>query len=299
MSRITIATAPCSWGVWYADGTPSGTPYPTFLEQASVAGYKSLELGPDGYLPTDEGQLREVLDTHNLTVCGGTVCYQFDKEKSFDSFRDRVAALCRRIKAFDAKYLVAMDESDVGEYSEKKKDMSVAVWNEFLEKINLLGRFTKEEYGIEVVYHPHMRSMIETEEEIIRLLEYTGVDLCFDIGHHSYVNSTGEMVETDTLDFIRKHAQKITYLHFKNVDYHVLQKVRQEQLGSDTAFDLDVMCDLEKGIVDYRELKKVLDEISYTGIGVIEQDMPRATTDQAFAAAKRNLEYLKKIQIIE
>ena len=26
MKQITIATAPCSWGVWYADGTPSGTP---------------------------------------------------------------------------------------------------------------------------------------------------------------------------------------------------------------------------------------------------------------------------------
>jgi inosose dehydratase len=298
MSKITIATAPCSWGVWYADGTPSGASYTTFLEQARAAGYKSLELGPDGYLPTDKRQLLEVLDSNNLTVCGGTVCYQFDKEKSFESFRDRVAKLCRRIKALDAKYLVAMDESDVGQYSEKKKDMSAAVWNDFLEKINQLGRFAKEEYGIEVVYHPHFKSMIETEEEIIRLMEYTKLTLCFDIGHHVYVNGNGEIGETSALDFIRKHPEKIEYLHFKNVDYNVLQKVRQERLSSDTAFDLNVMCDLEDGIVDYQELKKVLDEISYTGIGVIEQDMPRATAMQAFETAKRNLEYLRRIQII-
>lgn len=50
MSNVKIATAPCSWGVWYADGTPSGTPYKVFLDQAAEAGYKALELGPDGYL---------------------------------------------------------------------------------------------------------------------------------------------------------------------------------------------------------------------------------------------------------
>ena len=44
--KITIATAPCSWGVWYPDGTPSGTPWHTFLDQAASAGYQALELGP-------------------------------------------------------------------------------------------------------------------------------------------------------------------------------------------------------------------------------------------------------------
>ena len=55
--QVTIGTAPCSWGVWWPDGTPSGTPYNVFLDQAAEAGYKALELGPVGYLPTDIGQL--------------------------------------------------------------------------------------------------------------------------------------------------------------------------------------------------------------------------------------------------
>ena len=76
MSKVTIATAPCSWGVWYADGTPSGTPWNVFLDQAAAAGYKALELGPDGYLPTDEDVLREELTRRGLDVCSGTCCYQ-------------------------------------------------------------------------------------------------------------------------------------------------------------------------------------------------------------------------------
>ena len=57
--KIQIATAPCSWGVFYADGGTSGVPYEVFLQQAAEAGYSDLELGPEGYLPEDVGLLRE------------------------------------------------------------------------------------------------------------------------------------------------------------------------------------------------------------------------------------------------
>lgn len=299
MSHVKIATAPCSWGVWYADGTPSGTPYDVFLDQAAEAGYKALELGPDGYLPTDEGKLREALQKRGLEVCAGTACYQFDKEASFDSFRPRVEALCKRLSAFGAKYLVTMDESDVGDYSEKKESLSAGEWNAFLTKIDAMGKFTKNEFGIDVVYHPHVKTMIETEDEIIRLMDFTGLDLCFDTGHHAYANGDGARGETSAINFMRRFKERIAYLHFKNVSYDVLQKTRAEHLTSDEAFDIDVMCDLEDGIIDYQALKSVIDEIGFDGIGVIEQDMPRATTAEAFAAAKRNLEYLRALHIID
>ena len=37
--KIQIATAPCSWGVFYADGGTSGVPYEVFLQQAAEAGW--------------------------------------------------------------------------------------------------------------------------------------------------------------------------------------------------------------------------------------------------------------------
>lgn len=299
MSKIISATAPCSWGVWYADGTPSKTPYDIFLDQAAESGYQALELGPDGYLPADESKLLEELESRNLSVCAGTACYSFDKEPSFATFRPRIEAMCRRLKSFGANYIVAMDESDVGLYSEKKEQMATEVWEGFFRKIKEMAEFTKKEYGIEIVYHPHIKTMIETEQEIIRLMDETGLNLCFDTGHHAYVNGNGEYGDSSVFDFIRRYKERIAYLHFKNIDYKVLQKVKAEHLDSDTAFDIDVMCDLEEGIIDYQQLKIVLDEINFQGIGVIEQDMPKATTTQAFHAAKRNLEYLRKIHMVE
>ncbi len=297
-SNIKIATAPCSWGVWYADGTPSGTPWNIFLDQASGAGYKSLELGPDGYLPTDAAVLIKELSARNLDVCAGTACYQFDKYRSLKDYKSRIDALLSRIKSFDAKYLVTMDESDVGEYSEKKAGLSKDDWTRFLDMFKELGNYTKNEYGIETVWHPHIKTLIETEDEIIRMMEHCGLNLCFDTGHHAYVNGGTASGAQNTINFIKDHKDRIVYLHFKNVDGKVMKQVEDEHLNSDRAFDIDVMCDLRYGIIDFKELKKILDDINYHGIGVIEMDMPRATTAQAFAAAKRNLQYLEEIKMI-
>ena len=299
MSKVRIATAPCSWGVWYADGTPSGTPYELFLDQAADAGYKGLELGPDGYLPTDKNQLQEILGQHGLEVCAGTACYSFDQYAGFDGFRPQIEALCERIQSLGGKYLVTMDESDVGLYSEKKVDFAPALWNKYLGMFKELGKFTAEQYGIQTVYHPHIKSLIETEEEIVRLLEYTDLNLCFDTGHHAYVNGNGKQGDPSVPDFMRKYAARIPYLHFKQIDGTVYEKVIAENLDSDTAFDINVMCDLPDGIIDFKEIKNVLDEIDFNGIAVVESDMPQATNAQAAASGVRNLNYLREIKIID
>ncbi|MDR2110088.1 MAG: sugar phosphate isomerase/epimerase [Spirochaetaceae bacterium] len=296
--KVSPATAPCSWGVWYADGGPSRTPWNIFLDQAAEAGYDSLELGPGGYLPADEGALREELARRRLSVAAGTACYRFDRYGDFSDFRAPLEALCRRIQAFNGSFLVTMDESDVGRFGEKKKTYPPGLWEKYFTMFREMGGFTKNEFGIETVFHPHIRSLIETEGEIIRLIDRTGLRLCFDNGHYVYVNGGIKQGDRSASDFIRAHAESIAYLHFKNVDGKIRKRVLAEGFDSDTAFDMDVMCDLREGIIDYLELKETLNSIDFRGIGVIEMDMPRASTAEAFAAAKRNLAYLKEIAVI-
>jgi inosose dehydratase len=298
MMKVTIATAPCSWGVWYKDGTPSGTPYSTFLDQAAEAGYTALELGPVGYLPTYAEKLSEELAKRSLSVCAGTACYNLMKAGSLSNLRGELDSLCRLLANFKTPYLVAMDASDVGYLSEKKKYMSPEERLKYINIIKDISKLSFEDYGIKLVYHPHIKTLIETESEIDELLDKAGVDLCFDTGHHAYANGGFEKGEKFTLDFMLKYAKRIAYLHFKNVDGSIMKRVEAEKLDASQAFDMSVMCDLKDGIIDFVELKKVLEKINFDGIAVIEQDMPRATTEQAFATAKRNLQYLRDISII-
>ncbi len=297
--HVTIATAPCSWGVWYQDGKPSGTPYETFLSQAAEAGYRALELGPVGYLPTDPVLLKELMDRYGLYVCAGTACWPFERFQSFEEYKPMIDDLCTRLVRMGARDMVVMDGTGLKNLDEPKAQWSRAHWKAYNEKIGRMREYAAGEYGVRTVFHPHVGTLIEYEDEIVRLLEDTQTDLCFDTGHHAYANGDWREGARRTIDFLLKYAEKIPYLHFKNVDGRVMRRVVEEHLDEDAAFDLDVMCDLPDGIIDFRELHAALERIGFDGIGVIEQDMPRATTAQAFAAAKRNLAFLKEIGLID
>ena len=106
--EIRIATAPCSWGVFYADGGTSGVPCETFLRQAAEAGYSEIELGPEGYLPEDGALLREALERSHLTVCAGTATIPFGI-LSADACRDWVTPLAERLAALEVRDMVVMD----------------------------------------------------------------------------------------------------------------------------------------------------------------------------------------------
>ena len=164
--QVTIGTAPCSWGVWWPDGTPSRTPYNVFLDQAAQAGYKTLELGPVGYLPTDVEQLRDELDSRGLSICGGTACYEFLKASSFADVRKDVDDLCKRLLAFDVHYMMSMDGTA---FAPGEKDKLTEAKKRTFGIFAEMGRYCRETYGVEVLMHPERRSLIETPEELEEL----------------------------------------------------------------------------------------------------------------------------------
>ena len=52
-------------------------------------------------------------------------------------------------------------------------------------------------------------------------------------------------------------------------------------------------------IIDYKAYRDLLDRLNFRGVGIIEQDCPHATTQEAFEKAKKNLAYLQKIHLIQ
>src|SRR5260221_11103190 len=67
--KIKIGSAPDNWGVWFPSD-PRQTPWNRFLDELVEAGYDATELGPYGYLPTDQAQLREELRKRGIKVTG-------------------------------------------------------------------------------------------------------------------------------------------------------------------------------------------------------------------------------------
>ena len=98
--------------------------------------------------------------------------------------------------------------------------------------------------------HPHSGSYIEFEDEIERVLADTaddGLQLCIDTGHFIYAG-------VEPVQFLAGHRDRTPYLHFKDINPIVHQKVLSDGVGFFDAISLGVFCPVGQGMVDFGAL---------------------------------------------
>lgn len=110
LAQLRLGTAPDSWGVWFADD-PHQVTWDVYLDEIAAVGYVYTELGPQGFMPQDPGQLKDELAQRNLTVCGGTVFAGLHKGKeALDEAITAFSQEARLLAALGAAYLVHLPE---------------------------------------------------------------------------------------------------------------------------------------------------------------------------------------------
>ena len=134
--------------------------------------------------------------------------------------------------------------------------------------VNELGKRLKNEYGIQLGYHPHTGNMIEKREEIGRMMDLTDpryFNLCPDTGHLVAGGS-------DALEVFRTYQSRIIYLHFKDWDPNMVT-ARTAETGRKGGFP-----ELGEGIVPLPQLADFLLEHRLRQVG---HDRDRFVADNA------------------
>src|SRR5699024_11060742 len=293
MVSHNIATAPVSWGVWFPDDKQQ-IPWEKCLDEMEKAGYEGLELGPWGYLPYESNQLRKELDKRNMTLVATTLMDDLTSIENTARMINQLNNMASLQTSFkDAKYVVLIDACYTDLFTGeriRKKELNLEEKEIFFQNIERIQRYAKEMFGLEVVYHPHAQTHVETEEEIDELLKRTNINLCFDTGHHAYMGG-------DVIKFIETNQDRIKYIHLKNCDPVVLEQTKKHGWSLARAVKEGVMTEPSSGMVDMRKLLEVLNEADFSGWIVVEQDMYPAPFEKPFPIAKRTREYLKEIEI--
>lgn len=279
---IRIAGAPDSWGVWFADD-PAQPHWTRFLDEAAQAGYRAIELGPWGYLPTDAAQLRAELDKRSLELVGVTVMRPLEDPQAWPLIESELHAAAQLAVAFGVEHLVLIE----GMYDPKAgvRELDEAGWATMVDAVIRAAQIVREEYGMTLAFHPHGETFVETEAQIERLLAQTPADtvkLCFDTGHHIYC-------EGDPVAFIDKHADRIAHLHLKDCDPAVLQTVREKGLSMGKAVAAGVMVEPGLGQIDFTALYNLLDRKGFCGWAVVEQDVYPVALDRPLPMAQRSI----------
>ncbi|MDN7354399.1 sugar phosphate isomerase/epimerase family protein, partial [Acetobacter senegalensis] len=125
-----------------------------------------------------------------------------------------------------------------------------------------------------------MRLMADTPAEFVKL--------CFDFGHHAYTGA-------NALAFMRSYADRIPYYHFKNLDGVIHARAMADGTPFMDVFQNGVMCELDKGIMDFAAVVSFLEERNFDGFAVVEQDMYPCPPEKPFPIALHNLAVLKQL----
>ena len=293
--NITIGSAPDSWGVWFPSD-PQQTPWHRFMDEIVEAGYEWTELGPYGYLPTDLPTLRRELSSRGLKVTGTFAMANVEEPSLWGELERQVLGAGARLAALDAKYLVLIDDTYTDLFTGEAiapKRLDDRAWGRFIETTHKVADIARDRFGLQLVFHPHAETHVEYEDQIEAFLEQTDPDrvsICFDTGHHAYRGG-------DPINFMRRHYDRIPYLHLKSIDPDIQTQVEAEGIPFAEAVKMDMFVEPSQGAVDFLAFRDLLQEIDYNGYAIVEQDMYPAPFDKPLPIAKRTREYLREIGI--
>ena len=272
LSRLTLGTAPDSWGVWFPED-PHQVTWQQYLDELPKAGYYWTELGPQGFLPQDPQQLRDELARRDLRVCGGTVFAGL--HRGADALREAVQAFSREARLLTevgARYLVHLPEQYTDQHTGAATEgasLDEEQWKNLVTGTNELGRVMHEEFGVALVFHPHADTHVDTQDRVERFLTDTDpqyVNLCLDTGHISYCGG-------DNIQIIERFPDRISYVHLKQVEPAVRERVRRENLSLAEAVPLGVMVEPPYGEPAMPPLLDALGRLDRDIFCVIEQDL--------------------------
>lgn len=281
MSSIRIGNAPVSWGVFSA--TPEegvNLDYHQVMDEIALAGYEGTELGPYGYYPTDPVLLRTELEQRNLQLASSFVPLPLEQPEQVHLVLEQILRVGSLLVQFGVQEIILADDIDPAREKiagsvpdDGSASWSEKEWQQVAQTVDVVARACRDQLGMRLVFHHHTGGYVETPEEVERLMAITDpelVGLCFDTGHYVYGGG-------DVLEAARKFADRIWYVHLKDVWPEKMHKVRQERIPMAQAWEMGVFAELGKGGVDFPRFLEILRAHNYQGWMIVEQDVVKNT----------------------
>ncbi|MQW87933.1 myo-inosose-2 dehydratase [Sinorhizobium saheli] len=245
------------------------------LSDCQKIGFDGIEKGHK--MPSDPEALKQKLASYDLVFVSGwhstnLLTHGVEAEKKaiqphLDLLKHngcKVAIVCETSNAIhgdDSKSLV------------KDKPVLLAdQWKKFGADLEAIAQYCADQ-GIDLVYHHHMGTIVQTGEEIDLLMQNTGpaTKLLLDTGHAWFGGS-------DPADVAKKYMDRVRHIHCKNVRPAVREVVEGEGLSFLEGVRRGVFTvpgDSEGG-VDFLPVLKIAAEHGYDGWLVIEAEQDSA-----------------------
>ncbi|WP_323839969.1 myo-inosose-2 dehydratase [Photorhabdus africana] len=260
---------------WTNDDLPTlgaDTPLETCLTEGRQAGFTGFELG--NKFPRQASVLGPILAAHDLVLVSGW----YSGELLTRSVAEEIKAVQSHLtllRELGANVMVFAEvtnciHGDQNKPVHLRPQFPANRWQEYGEKLTEFARYTQEQ-GVQIAYHHHMGTVIETKEDVDHLMENTGdeVGLLLDTGHLTFAGA-------DPLAIAERWAKRINHVHCKDIRPDVLDDIKNRKTSFLDAVLSGVFTVPGDGCVDYPAIFQVLKKQNYKGWLVVEAEQDPA-----------------------
>lgn len=296
--RIQFAAAPVSWGVQDDPGPAWEQSFERVLDEMVSAGYTGTELGPYRFFPTDPGVLAESLNRRAMSLLSSFVPVPIADTSRKAKVIDHVRKVGTLLSALGSKLLVVSDRQTPKRQAlagrvpvDGRESLTGEQWKQVASTVAEIENAAGE-FGLRLVFHPHVATYVETPMEVERLFESlasTQVGLCLDTGHCVYGGG-------DPIEEARKYRSLLRYVHIKDINARTLGEARRAGLSFEQAVGAGVFSSIGDGSIDFDGFFRLMAQDAYSGWMVVEQDVIYGKTKiPPVDSMRSSLKYLKNV----
>jgi inosose dehydratase len=267
---IRIGANPIGWSNDDMQSLGGDIPLERCLEEAHGVGFEGMELGHK--FPREAKALKAVLAKYDLACVGGWYSCELLRRDAAAEIAAMQSHL-NLLKAMDCTVFIIAETSnaihgDVDKPLSQRPVMQASQWDEFGRRMTQVAEATLRA-GLRLVYHHHMGTVVQSEDDIHKLMASTGpaVHLVLDTGHATWGGANPVALAV-------RYRDRISHVHTKDVRPGVMQSARDADWSFLHSVVEGVYTVPGDGMVDYPAVFRALS--GYSGWVVIEAEQDPA-----------------------
>jgi inosose dehydratase len=242
------------------------------LQEAREIGYVGVERGQR--MPHDTEGLGAYLQRYDIALCGGWCSGSLLQNSPIEE-RLLVQKQVEQFIALKSPCIVYAECSNTIQGQQEtplrlRPKLSRDEIRNYAQKLTELAKWMAEQ-GMPLAYHHHMGSIIEAEDDVNWLMEYSGrdVNLCFDTGHLLF--GGGDVHAT-----LNRWGDRVNHVHFKDIRANVVADIRTQDKSFLDAVIAGAFTVPGDGVIDFQTVANQLKQLEYSGWIVVEAEQDPA-----------------------
>jgi inosose dehydratase len=257
-----VQSAPISWGICEVPGWGAMLPTPRVLAEMSAMGMTATELGAPGFLPTDPDEVKAELAAYGMTLMGGFTPVVLHDPSQRQATIDSATATAKLFQRAGATKFISAVVQDWDWAI--PRPLSVDEQKHMVEMFGVIDEICAA-HGLQQVLHSHVQTVVETKDDINRVLDTCDVNFCLDTGHMAIGGQ-------DPVAFAKEAMERVGHVHLKDVRLDMVPPVLRREVTLMAATQAGLFTPLGQGDVDILGVVQTLEAAGYHGWYVIEQD---------------------------